>query len=515
MEQSLVECIANYSEGRRYEVVDGIAAAIQSVAGVHILDRHSDEDHNRTVITFLGSPEAVEEAAFRSISKAAELINLDQHQGEHPRIGATDVVPFVPISGVNMQDCVAIAQRLGQRVGEELNIPVYLYEEAATRPDRVNLENIRRGEYEALKTEIGTTPDRIPDFGPAQVSPAGATVIGARHPLIAYNIYLNTDDLSVAKKVAQALRHSSGGLRYVKALGMLVEGHAQVSMNMTNFRATPVARIVEMARREAARYGVSIQRSELVGLIPQEALVEAATWYLQLDAFKTDQILENRLEQSRSEKAAQSNAASTGTDFLEALAAPTATPGGGSAAAYAGAQAAALIGMVARLTLGKKKYAAVDEQMQSLAAEADDLRHQLAQAVEDDAGAYSQVMAAYKLPKDSSDQLEARDTAIQKAILGAIVVPLRVAQLAVRTLELAAIAVWQGNINAMSDGGSAAALARAALKGAALNVRTNVISLTERSLAQDDLSALENLEARADLIEKSIQEALTERGGIR
>jgi glutamate formiminotransferase / formiminotetrahydrofolate cyclodeaminase len=515
MSQFLVECIANYSEGRRTEVIEAIADAIRSVQGVHILDRHSDEDHNRTVLTFLGSPEAVEEAAFRSIGKAAEMINLDQHQGEHPRIGATDVVPFVPISGVSMQNCVEIARRLGQRVGKELNIPVYLYEEAATRSDRVNLENIRRGEYEALKTEIGTNPDRAPDFGPSKVSPAGATVIGARHPLIAYNVYLNTDDLAVAKKVAQALRHSSGGLRYVKALGMLVEGRAQVSMNLTNYRATPVARVVELVRREAARYGVTVLRSELVGLIPQEALVEAASWYLQLDQFEPDQILERRLEQSRAEQAEPSHPATTGAEFLEALAAPTATPGGGSAAAYAGAQAAALVGMVARLTMGKKKYAAVEEQMQSLAAQADEFRRQLAQAVDDDAGAYTQVMAAYKLPKETAAQLEERNSAIQKAILGAIAVPMHVAHLAVQTLDLAAVAVWQGNINAMSDGGSAAALARAALNGAALNVRTNMVSLTDPSLAQEDLGSLAKLEARATQIEATIKEALTERGGIR
>jgi len=294
-----------------------------------------------------------------------------------------------------------------------------------------------------------------------------------------------------------------------------VEGRAQVSMNLTNYRATPVARVVELVRREAARYGVTVLRSELVGLIPQEALVEAASWYLQLDQFEPDQILERRLEQSRAEQAEPSNPATTGAEFLEALAAPTATPGGGSAAAYAGAQAAALIGMVARLTMGKKKYAAVEEQMQSLAAQADGLRRQLAQAVDDDAGAYTQVMAAYKLPKETAAQLEERNSAIQEAILGAIAVPMHVAHLAVQTLELAAVAVWQGNINAMSDGGSAAALARAALNGAALNVRTNVVSLTDPSLAQEDLGSLADLEARATQIEATIKEALAERGGIR
>ena len=295
MTQSLVECIANYSDARRPEVVEAIMGAITGVAGVRLLDRHSDIDHNRTVFTFVGEPQAVEEAAFRSIAKAAELINLDQHTGEHPRIGATDVVPFVPISGVSMADCVAMARRLGRRVGDELGIPVYLYEEAATRPERQNLENIRRGQYEALKIEMGVNPERDPDFGPRRVGPAGATVIGARQPLIAFNVYLTTDDLSIAKKIAKTVRHSSGGFRYVKALGVLVEGRAQVTMNLTNYHGTPVALVVEAIRREAARYGVAIHHTELVGLIPQEALVDAAVWYLQLDQFEKNQILESRL----------------------------------------------------------------------------------------------------------------------------------------------------------------------------------------------------------------------------
>ncbi len=240
MQSQIVECIANYSEARRPQVVEAISQAIRAIPGVLLLDRHSDLDHNRTVLTFVGPPEAIEEAAFRSIKCAASLIDLDEHRGEHPRIGATDVVPFVPISGVSMQDCIEIARRLGKRVGEQLGIPVYLYEEAATRPERQNLENIRRGQYEALKEEMGKVAERQPDFGPSRVGPAGATVIGARQPLIAFNAYLTTEDVGIARKISQALRFSSGGLRNVKALGLLVDGRAQVSMNLTNFRGTPV-----------------------------------------------------------------------------------------------------------------------------------------------------------------------------------------------------------------------------------------------------------------------------------
>lgn len=293
---SLVECVPNFSEGRRREVIEAIVSAITGAAPVHVLDVESDPDHNRTVVTFVGAPEDALEAAFAGIAKAAELIDMEQHRGAHPRMGAADVVPFVPIRGVTMQECVELAHRLGKRVGEELGLPVYLYEEAATRPERRNLADVRRGEYEGLKEEIATNPDRAPDYGPAQVGPAGAVIIGARAPLIAYNVYLNTDDVEIAKRIARAVRHSSGGLRYVKALGLLVEGQAQVSMNLTNYRRTPIARVMELIRREAARYGVTVTHSEVVGLIPRDALIEAARYYLQLDSLTPEQILENRLE---------------------------------------------------------------------------------------------------------------------------------------------------------------------------------------------------------------------------
>ena len=294
MAMPLVECIPNYSEGRRPEVVDQIIASILSVPDVQILDRHSDADHNRTVLTLLGNPDAVKEAVFRSIIKAAELIDMDEQRGEHPRIGATDVVPFVPIRDMTMAECVELARQLGNRVGTELGIPVYLYEEAASTPERVNLENIRKGQYEGLKEEIGTDPNRIPDFGPAKLGKAGAVVIGAREALIAFNVYLTTDDESIAKKIAKTIRFSSGGLRFVKAMGVLVDGRAQVSMNLTNYRKTPIALVVETIRREANRYGVAVHHSELVGLIPQEALVDTAVWYTQLDQFESEQVLENR-----------------------------------------------------------------------------------------------------------------------------------------------------------------------------------------------------------------------------
>lgn len=479
MSEPLIECVPNFSEGRRPEVIEQIVAAIRAVPGATVLDTSSDADHNRTVVTFIGAPEAVEQAAYAAIATAARLINLDEHRGEHPRIGATDVVPFVPLRGATMADCVTIARRLGERVGGELGIPVYLYEAAATRPERQNLANIRAGEYEGLKQTIATDPDRAPDFGPAVLGPAGATVIGARPFLIAFNVYLNTADVQIADRIARAVRHSSGGLHFVKAMGVLVEGQAQVSMNLTNFEKTPIHRVVEMIRREAARYGALITHSELVGLIPEDALLDAAQWYLQLDRFTKDQVLERRLAAVRLTK--EPAPAPTMDAFAGAVAEGTAAPGGGAVAAAAGALAAALAGMVARLTTDKKKYAEVEAQMTAIARDADALRVQLLQAVQADVNAFGRVMEAYRLPKDDAG----REAAIQAALIGAAGVPLGVAEAALEAMRLAGNAAALGNLNAVTDAMAGVHMALAAIEIAALNVRINAASLTDPERAAD------------------------------
>ncbi len=498
----LVECVPNFSEARRPEVVEAIVAAMETAggAGLRILNVSSDRDHNRTVVTMAGLPAATEEAAFAGIQKAAALIDLNEHRGEHPRLGATDVVPFVPIRGLSLEECVAMARRLGERVGRELGLPVYLYEAAATRPERQNLENVRRGQYEKLKAEIATSPAREPDFGPRQVGPAGAVIIGARAFLIAYNIYLNTADVSIAKQVARAVRNSSGGLRYVKALGLLVDGQAQVSMNLTDYTQTPVARVMEFVRREAVRYGATPVRSELVGLIPQAALVDAAQWYLQLDELEPEQVLEYQLAENAEDQAGAGGQPREDESqaFLGRLSSGTATPGGGSAAAYAGAMGAALVGMVARLTLGKKKYAEAEAEMQAVVDSADKLRASLTAAVQADSEAFEAVMEAFKLPKQTPDQQTARDEAVEQAYLHAAEVPLHVARDAVATLGLAAVVSERGNTNAFSDAGSAAYLAKAALAGAALNVRANARAIQDRRTAANWLRELSGLEARAN-----------------
>ncbi len=504
----IVECVPNFSEGRDKKVVDKIVAAIKEVKNITLLDRSSDKDHNRSVITFVGDVRSVEEAAFRGIAKAAELIDMSKHTGEHPRMGATDVVPFVPISAVSMQDCVQIAKRLGQRVGKELNIPVYLYEEAATSEERRNLENVRRGEYEGIRDSIGKDAARKPDFGPSKLGKAGAVAIGARQPLIAYNVYLETDDVEVAKKIAKAVRHSSGGLRFVKAAGFLVDGKAQVSMNLTDFHKTPVARTVELIRREAIRNGTLIAKSELVGLIPQEALEDAATWYLQLKDFNRQQVLERRMQSAELSSDEHSNA------FLDALASSAPTPGGGSAAAHAGAMAAALVAMVARLTLGKKKYVAVDSKMLALAQRADELRTEFSEAVQKDSAAFEAVMSAMKLPKETTKQKTKRGKALQTATLEAARQPLAVARMAVETLDLARQAAELGNTNAISDAGTAAALARASLEGSALNVRINLHSLDKNSQGTKLLKELRTLEKKATTLESKVRKQIQTWGGL-
>jgi glutamate formiminotransferase/formiminotetrahydrofolate cyclodeaminase len=498
----LVECIANFSEGRRADVVDAIAASIESTDGIRLVDRHSDEDHNRTVITFIGPPKATSEAAFAGISKAAELIDMEAHEGEHPRLGAADVVPFVPIREVTMDECVELALELGQRVGSELGIPVYLYEAAASRPDRVNLADVRRGEYEELKVSIVKNPDRAPDFGPKELGSAGATVIGARKPLIAFNVYLTTEDVDVAKAIAKHVRHSGGGLRFVKALGLLVEGRAQVSMNLTDFTRTPIHRVVEMIRSEARRHGVDVHSSELVGLTPQAALIDAGAWYLQLDELEPEQIIESHLS------------GSTDESFLDRLAGGAPTPGGGSAAAQSGAMAAALVAMVGRLTMGKKKYADVEDQAQKIVSQADTLRGDLEAAVIQDAQAFDGVMKALRMPKESDAEKAARAEAIEHATIQAGEVPLMVTKKSVEVLQLAAELSSIGNTNALSDAGVAGNLAMAAVQSAALNVKVNAGGLIDTELADRWGVELQKLETSSDEYMTEIRGQLSERAEI-
>lgn len=472
---TLVECVPNFSEGRDKAKVDAIVEAMK-VEGVYLLDREMDADHNRCVITLVGNREAIAEAAIRGVGKAAELIDLTKHQGAHPRMGAADVVPFIPIEGVSLEDCVQIARQVGQEIWKRYEIPVYFYEAAAHSPERQNLENIRRGQFEGIRAEIETNPARKPDLGEARVHPtAGATVVGARKALIAYNVFLNTTDVEIAKKIAKAVRFSSGGLRYVKGAGFPVRGQAQVSMNLTDFEQTPIARVFEFVKREAARYGVMPTSSEIVGLIPKKALEDAAEWFLQVENFDSSLILENRLSAVMSGKMAVGGLRAGVEPFIEQLAAPTSAPGGGSASAAAGAMAAGLATMVATMSRGKKAYVQYESQLSEAIARLNVLREELKAAIEADTEAFNTVIKAYKAAKDAPTGQQGVNGALKQATL----VPTGVAE---RAKEVEKIAERLGpitNPNMASDLTVSKALANAAVRGALANVEINLGSITD------------------------------------
>jgi glutamate formiminotransferase / formiminotetrahydrofolate cyclodeaminase len=472
---TLVECVPNFSEGCDRTKVDAIVAAMK-VDDVYLLDREMDADHNRSVITLVGERNAIQEAAIRGVGKAAELIDLNVHKGAHPRMGATDVVPFIPIDGVTIEDCVAMARSVGEEIWKRYQIPVYLYEAAATTPERQNLESIRRGQFEGIRAEIATNASRKPDFGEAKLHPtAGATVVGARKFLIAYNVFLNTADVDIAKKIAKAVRFSNGGMRFVKGAGFLVRGMAQVSMNLTDFEQTPVHRVFEVVKREAARYGVVPVSSEIVGLIPKKALEQAAEWFLQVENFDSSSILENRLAAVMGGKMAIGGLRAGVEPFVEQLAAPTATPGGGSAAAATGAMAAGLASMVASMSRGKKAYIHHERELSEAIARLSQLREELKAAIDADAQSYNEVMKAYKAAKDSA----ATDGIIDTALKQATSVPMGVAEQAREVALIAEGLKPMTNPNMKSDLTTALALARAAMEGALANVEINLESVKD------------------------------------
>jgi glutamate formiminotransferase/formiminotetrahydrofolate cyclodeaminase len=499
----IVECVPNFSEGRRPAVIAAIRDAIAGVEGVTILDVSSDPSHNRSVITFVAPVDRAVDAAFAGISEARSRIDLRQHTGEHPRIGATDVVPFVPLEGTTMEDCIALARELGERVGRELEIPVYLYERAATQPARENLADVRRGEFEALLSEMGDNPARNPDFGPNHVHPsAGATAIGARPFLVAYNIYLGpASNLPVAKKIAKAVRGSSGGFRYVKGLGLEVEGQAQVSMNLVDTTQTPMHRVFDFVKMEATASGIPVTWSEIVGLVPERALFEAAAQHMQLSKFSAEQVLEGRVREAMS--GGQSLSA-----FVSAVASSSPAPGGGSVAAHAGALAAALVQMVAGLTAGKKKYAAVDAEMKEIALQAAALSNRLAALVAQDAEAFTAVSTAHQLPQGTDTEKEARTAAIQRALIGAAEVPLETARACAAVAELALAVAQRGNQNAVTDAGVAALLAETGCRGASYNVRVNVTSLEDRAAGTPLSEEAAALAARTTALATEVQAAV-------
>jgi len=470
MTAPLVECVPNFSEGRDPATIDALRAAISGVPGVQLLDVQSDTSHNRSVFTFVAPPAAAGDAAFAAMRVATDRIDLTKHSGEHPRMGATDVVPFVPVAGVTMDDCVALARTLGERVGRDLGIPVFLYAKAATRPEHERLPDIRKGEFEALRERT-----LAPDFGPPKAHPtAGVTAIGARPFLVAFNVYLDTQDIAVAKAIAKQIRTSSGGLPGVQASGFIVDGLAQVSMNLLDIDITSPAVIFNAIKARAEKHGVAVQKSEIVGLIPERALIGAAETALRLSN-AGDHILEAKIGFSPRDTAPSLDG------WIDALAGEAPTPGGGSAAALAGTLAAALVAMVARLTVGRKAYAAVEAQAREILAEAEQLRGELRRLVDEDATAYEGVTRAYKIPKGDPRRAQA----IDDALLAAARPPADVVKRGRRLLALAQTIEHIGNKNAVSDARVAAMLARTAIDGATENVNANLAGVSDQARAKE------------------------------
>jgi len=480
MPAPLVECVPNFSEGRNRETLDALRAAITSVPGAQLLDVQADASHHRSVFTFVARPDVAVEAAFRAMRVATERIDMTKHQGEHPRMGATDVVPFVPVRDLTMDECVALARRLAGRAASELAIPIFLYARAAARTERERLPDIRKGEFEGLRERIGTDPAADPDVGPRRIHPtAGATAIGARPFLVAFNIYLETGDVAIAREIAKKIRTSSGGLPAVQASGFAVDGKAQVSMNLLDIDVTSPAAVFAAVEAEARHRGVGIVKSEVVGLVPERAILGAGAAYLKLPD-PADHLLESKMRAVEGP---------TLDGWLDELAGGTPVPGGGSAAALAGALSGALVAMVARLTTGRKAYAGVQARVAEILAEADALRAQLRRLVDDDAAAYARVSAAFRMPKDDPG----RQRAVDAALVGAAQTPLAMARGAVRLIALAREIGTLGNQNARSDAMVAEALARAALAGAVENVRVNVAALSEGGLGASLLDEAERL----------------------
>ena len=494
----LVECVPNFSEGQRKEVVESIADAIRKTPGVTLLDVESNPDHNRSVISFVGEPGLVKDAAIAASQKAIELIDLRHHKGEHPRMGAVDVVPFVPLSGVTMDECVSLARAFGQEFAKKFQVPVFLYEEAATTPERRNLADIREGEFEGLRDKIGKDPAKKPDFGPEKIHPsAGATAVGAREILIAYNVNLGTSDIDVPKKIAHQLRAKDGGLAFVKALGFELKerGIVQVSMNLTNYRKSQLFKAFEMVKLFADRYGVPVVGSEIVGLVPMDALVDSAEFYLRIENFSGDQVLERKLFAPRPRTLTDQSLAL----FSEEVSSKNATPGGGSVSAYMGVLAAGLLCMVARITLGKKEPPADAEKLNNIVREGEALRQKLLRLVVEDTEAFDLVMKAFKLSKD---QPEARKKAIEEATVKASEIPLSTLDCSVRVLRLAHEVAEKGSTNALSDVVTAVSAARAAVEGAASNVLINLASLDDQKYVEKISKQVSDLREEAAQLEE-------------
>jgi glutamate formiminotransferase/formiminotetrahydrofolate cyclodeaminase len=553
--ERIVECVPNFSEGRRPEVIEQLIAAVESVDGTAVLDTHVDADHNRSVITFVGGADTIVEAAVRVAARAAELIDLRQHVGVHPRVGALDVLPFVPVRGVTLEDCIHLAHAAGARIARETGVPVYFYESAARKPDRVNLEDVRRGGFEQLREEIGVNPERAPDEGAPRVhETAGACVVGARSLLIAYNINLHTTEISVARRIARAVRGRDGGLRFLKALGFELRerGLTQVSMNLVRFEKSALHHAFEAVRREAERYGVRVAGSEIVGLIPQAALDRSAEYFLQIENFSPELILENRiasalarrreaarLERRRDDALAVSWSADVEAEAVArrgvmpehevkrtanersprapdasthdaATTVPEEITGGGAAAAHAASLAAALGEMVAHLVERKGKQEDMEREARDALQALSDLRARLAEAADADGASFAGVLGARRMPGRNDEERRARENALEEALKGAAAVPLETASLAVQVGELLETLAELGEPAWLSDAATGAQLALASTVAARYNVLVNTSELEDEEFASEHVSRADDLLERAREIAARVEVMLLE-----
>lgn len=491
-ENALVVCVPNFSEGRRADVIDAICDALASVDGARLVYRQADAEHHRLDTTVVGSPDAVRRSALAGAAKAVELIDMERHAGGHPRMGAADVIPFVPLRGISMDEVVELARGFARELAETLDLPVYLYERAATRPERRSLAEVRRGEFEGLREAVARG-ERLPDLGPHRIGRAGATAVGARTPLVAFNVYLD-GDVGSAKEIAKAVRESSGGLPAVRAIGFEVpeRGGVTVSMNLVDHEVTGVREAFDEVARLAHERGMAVRSSEIVGLVPQAALSEQDAAHVRLEGFDADTQILERLVNADGVGAQRLDA------FLGALSSDSPTPGGGAVAAVCGAAGAGLVSMVCRLTIGKEAYEDVEELMRRILEEADAERAALLELAERDADAFDEVMAAFKLPKDDDRQRAERSATIQRAYEGAARVPLEVARRAVALMEHALASIEHGNANAASDGLSAAHVLHAATSSALANVAINVAGLKDPTVAAELRAEADALTARAE-----------------
>ena len=563
MEKKIIECVPNFSEGRDMEIIKQITDVIESVEGVKLLDVDPGKDTNRTVVTFVGNPEAVSEAAFLSVKKASEIIDMSKHHGAHPRMGATDVCPFVPVSGITMEDAVSVAHKVAERIGNELGIPVYCYEYAASKPERRNLANCRSGEYEGLRKKL-SDPDWKPDFGPNEFNErAGATAVGARDFLVAFNVNLNTTSIRRANAIAYDVREKGrparegdkitgkiikdqngekvmipGSLKSVKAIGWFIEeyGIAQISMNLTNISVTPVHIAFDEVCRKADARGVRVTGSELVGLIPLKSLLDAGRYFLakqqrssgisdeeliriairsmglnDIHPFKPmEKIIEFVMADKSEHKLIEMNLKS----FMEETASDSPAPGGGSVSAYIGALGVALGTMVANLSSHKRGWDDRWKEFSDRAEQGKIIQNNLLLMVDEDTRAFNRIMEAFSLSKKSEDEKKLRDIAIEEATKNATLVPLKVMETAFSGFELIREMIETGNPNSISDAGVGALALRSCIKGAFLNVKINASGLKDKAFVTGVLTRGEEIESKTVAAEEAILRSINAKIGL-